>query len=132
MKNIKVMLWYDVEDFITPEADDALLALIDMMDSLGIRGSFKIVGEKIRVLKERGRTDILRKFSGTKSAITRTGTAFIPPRPSIFTRKASGKERLNLNAGNVGDLLKYRRSAGSFPQATVSRGQAGFPRCFPF
>ena len=35
MKNLKVMLWFDVEDFITPEADDALLALINMMDSLG-------------------------------------------------------------------------------------------------
>ncbi len=43
MKNIKIMLWYDVEDFITPESDDALLALINMMDSLGIRGSFTTV-----------------------------------------------------------------------------------------
>ena len=34
MKQLKVMLWFDVEDFITPEADDALLALIDMMDSI--------------------------------------------------------------------------------------------------
>lgn len=64
MKQLKVMLWFDVEDFITPEADDALLALIDMMDSLGIRGSLKIVGEKIRVLRDRGRTDILEKLAG--------------------------------------------------------------------
>ena len=61
MKQLKVMLWFDVEDFITPEADDALLALMEMMDSLGIRGSLKIVGEKIRGLRDRRRTDILEK-----------------------------------------------------------------------
>ena len=63
MKNIKVLLWYDVEDFITPEADDALLALLDMMHELGIRSSLKIVGEKIRVLQQRGRSDIITKLA---------------------------------------------------------------------
>nr|MDD6335739.1 hypothetical protein [bacterium] len=57
--NIKIMLWYDVEDYITPEADEALLGLIRMMDGRGVRSSLKIVGEKARALQRRGRLDIL-------------------------------------------------------------------------
>ena len=62
--SVKVMLWYDVEDYVTPEADEALLELIDMMDELGIRSSLKVVGEKARVLQARGRRDILDKMAG--------------------------------------------------------------------
>ena len=61
---MKVLLWYDVEDYITEESDDALLALVNMMDGRGIRGTFKLVGEKIRALKSRGREDILEKLAG--------------------------------------------------------------------
>ena len=60
----KVMLWYDVEDYITPEADDALDQLIDMMDKRGIVSSLKIVADKARVLRNRGRFDIINKFAG--------------------------------------------------------------------
>jgi len=30
--SIKILLWYDVEDYITTESEDALLELIKMMD----------------------------------------------------------------------------------------------------
>lgn len=59
----KVLLWYDVEDYITKESDDALLALLTMMESKKVKGTFKFVGEKIRVVKSRGRKDILDKIS---------------------------------------------------------------------
>ena len=59
---IKILLWYDVEDYITTESEDALLELIKMMDLRDIRGTFKLVGEKVRRLKEHGRTDILERL----------------------------------------------------------------------
>ncbi|MCL1859423.1 MAG: hypothetical protein FWF92_09375 [Oscillospiraceae bacterium] len=62
--DIKIMLWYDVEDYITPESDDALDKLIDMMDKRGIVSSLKVVADKARVLRDRGRFDIINKFSG--------------------------------------------------------------------
>lgn len=58
MKDIKVLLWFDVEDFITPEADDALGQLLTMLDSLGIKSTLKLVTEKARALKRRGREDV--------------------------------------------------------------------------
>jgi len=56
---VKVFLWFDTEDYILPEADDALLRISEFLDSEGIQGTFKIVGEKARVLEKRGRSDII-------------------------------------------------------------------------
>ena len=61
---VKIMLWYDVEDYVTPEADTALDKAIDMMDKRGIVSSLKIVAEKTRVLRNRGRFDIINKLAG--------------------------------------------------------------------
>lgn len=62
--NIKVMLWYDVEDYVNLMADDALLLLLEMMDGLGIKSSLKMVAEKVRVLHERNRDDIFYRMAG--------------------------------------------------------------------
>jgi len=60
--SINMTIWFDVEDYITPQSDKALDCILDMLDKRGIRGTFKIVGEKARVLKERGRSDIIEKL----------------------------------------------------------------------
>lgn len=62
MKENRILLWFDVEDFITPEADEALAELLKMMDSLGVKSTLKLVTEKARVLKRRGREDIFRRM----------------------------------------------------------------------
>ena len=63
MANVKVLLWFDVEDYITPESEEALLGLLNLLDSRGIKGIFKLVGEKARRLEEHKRLDILTKLS---------------------------------------------------------------------
>lgn len=60
--NIKVLLWLDVEDYINLQSDDALLLILDTLKSKGVKAILKTVGEKARVLKERGRYDILEKM----------------------------------------------------------------------
>jgi len=59
MSKVYVLFWFDVEDFITPQSDDALKGIIDVLDTYRIKGTFKLVGEKVRVLKKRGRRDII-------------------------------------------------------------------------
>lgn len=54
-----VLISFDTEDFVSPAADDALLRLATLLTSKGLRGSFCMVGEKSRVLRERGRQDVL-------------------------------------------------------------------------
>src|ERR1700674_3148686 len=56
---IDVILWFDTEDYLLPADDDATLRLCEMLTARGIRATFKIVGEKARVLEQRGRRDVI-------------------------------------------------------------------------
>jgi hypothetical protein len=54
-----ISLLIDCEDFITPEDDDATLAVAETISSLGLRATLCVVGEKARRLMARGRTDVI-------------------------------------------------------------------------
>lgn len=54
-----VFIAFDTEDPINPEADDALLRLAQTYDKAGVPACFFMVGEKARVLRSRGRRDVL-------------------------------------------------------------------------
>lgn len=60
---MKVLLSFDTEDFVTPEADDAVLYYARTLSERGIRGTFFVVAERVRVLKQRGRVDVLREMA---------------------------------------------------------------------
>jgi hypothetical protein len=54
------LFWFDVEDYITYESDDALMGLLDIFEVQGVQATWKVVGEKARSLQERQRRDIIR------------------------------------------------------------------------
>jgi hypothetical protein len=56
---VYVLLWFDTEDYIEPAADDAALRIANDLTAEGVRGTFKVVGEKARVLESRGRRDVI-------------------------------------------------------------------------
>jgi Polysaccharide deacetylase len=56
---IYVTLWFDTEDYILPQSDDAAKRLAELLTRLGVKATFKIVGEKARVLEQRGRRDVI-------------------------------------------------------------------------
>ena len=56
---VLVILWFDTEDYLLPADDDATLRLADLLSRRGIRATFKLVGEKARVLEKRGRRDVI-------------------------------------------------------------------------
>jgi hypothetical protein len=58
-----VVLWFDTEDYIEPSADDAALHIARDLTGLGVRATFKVVGEKARVLEQRGRWDVVRALA---------------------------------------------------------------------
>src|SRR4030095_15845922 len=47
---IYVTLWFDTEDYILPQSDTAAKRLAETLTRLGVRATFKIVGEKGRAL----------------------------------------------------------------------------------
>ncbi len=56
---VDVLLWFDTEDYLLPADDDACLRLATLLSDRGIRSTFKVVGEKARMLERRGRTDVI-------------------------------------------------------------------------
>src|SRR3954468_10450493 len=56
---VYVVLWFDTEDYILPQDDDSTKRLAELLTRLGVRATFKIVGEKARVLERRGRNDVI-------------------------------------------------------------------------
>ena len=60
---VYVVLWFDTEDYIEPRADDAALRIANDLTAEGVRATFKIVGEKARVLERRGRRDVIQALS---------------------------------------------------------------------
>ena len=56
---VNVILWFDTEDYLLPADDDATRRLCELLTERGIRATFKLVGEKARVLERRGRQDVI-------------------------------------------------------------------------
>jgi len=56
---VRVVLWFDTEDYLLPASDDAAKRVAEMLTARGIRGTFKVVGEKARVLERRSRADVI-------------------------------------------------------------------------
>jgi hypothetical protein len=60
---VYVVLWFDTEDYIEPASDDAALRIARDLTALGVHATFKVVGEKARVLESRGRRDVIEALS---------------------------------------------------------------------
>jgi hypothetical protein len=56
---VDVILWFDTEDYLLPADDDACKRLAEMLTQRGVKATFKVVGEKARVLERRGRRDVI-------------------------------------------------------------------------
>jgi hypothetical protein len=56
---VLVILWFDTEDYLLPASDDAAKRVAEILAARGIRGTFKVVGEKARVLERRSRADVI-------------------------------------------------------------------------
>lgn len=56
---VYVTLWFDTEDYVLPQSDDAAKRLAETLTRIGVRATFKVVGEKARTLERRGRKDVI-------------------------------------------------------------------------
>jgi len=82
---VYVTFWFDTEDFILPQADDAAKRLAEMFIRRNVKATFKIVGEKARVLEERGRDDVILALANNDIAYHSTYHS-VHPTPSEYSR----------------------------------------------
>ena len=82
---VYVTFWFDTEDFILPQADDAAKRLADMFSKRNLKAAFKIVGEKARAMEERGRDDVILALAKNDIAYHSTYHS-VHPTPSEYCR----------------------------------------------
>lgn len=83
---VYVVLWFDTEDYIEPAADDAALRIATDLEKLGVRATFKVVGEKARVLEARGRRDVIRALAQHDIGYHSNYHSF-QPTPALYLRR---------------------------------------------
>ncbi|HLY16978.1 MAG TPA: hypothetical protein VKR61_07120 [Bryobacteraceae bacterium] len=82
---VYVVLWFDTEDYLEPSADDAALRIARDLTSLGVRATFKVVGEKARVLEQRGRRDVLQALA-LQDIGYHSNFHSVQPTPALYLR----------------------------------------------
>ena len=63
MSEVYVYLWFDIEDYVTKEADDPALIFINIAKRNHVPVTCKLVAEEVRALIERGRQDVIAAIS---------------------------------------------------------------------
>jgi hypothetical protein len=63
MSKVYVYLWFDIEDYVTKEADDPALIFIDIAKRNHVPVTCKLVAEEVRALIERDRHDVIDAIS---------------------------------------------------------------------
>src|SRR3972149_1935947 len=80
---VYVILWFDTEDYLLPADDDATLRISEFLTGEGIRCTHKLVGEKARVLEQRGRDDVIEALKKHEIGY-HTDFHSVQPTPALF------------------------------------------------
>jgi len=86
-----VTFWFDTEDYLLPAADDAAKRLAEIFEAQGVRATFKVVGEKARVLRDRRRADVIAALKKHDIGY-HTDFHSVHPTPSEYSRDADWDE----------------------------------------
>ena len=127
---VYVVLWFDTEDYILPAADDAALRIARDLSRAGVRATFKIVGEKARVLEARGREDVIHALAAHDIGY-HSNFHSIQPAPAVYLRDAGwldgAAEFERREAPGVADI---RRIFGMTPSCYGQPGSSWGPQSF--
>jgi hypothetical protein len=128
---IYVALWFDTEDYVLLQDDDAAKRLAEMLTGLGVRATFKIVGEKARVLERRGRADVI-------AALARHDIGYHSnvhsqqPTIAVYLQNAGWEDgRAEFVRREAGGAKDVARIFGVSPVAYGQPGSAWAPQSYP-
>ncbi len=127
---VYVAFWLDTEDFILPQADDAAQRLAAMFTARGAAATFKVVGEKARVLEQRGRTDVILALA--KNDIGYHSTLHsVHPTPAEYTRDLDWHEGVAEFSRREGVGIEVvRRVFGIHPSCYGQPGSSWTPQSY--
>jgi hypothetical protein len=128
---VYVTLWFDTEDYILPQDDDATKRVAETLTHAGIRGTFKVVGEKARVLEQRGRNDVIAALKRHEIGY-HSNTHSGQPTIAVYLQHAGWDDGIaefyRREEPGVGDL---QRIFGVTPSCYGQPGSAWAPQAYP-
>jgi hypothetical protein len=128
---IYVALWFDTEDYILPQDDDATRRLAEMLTGLGVRATFKIVGEKARVLERRGRRDVIAAIKRHHIGF-HSNTHSQPPTIAVYLQNAGWEDgRAEFYRREVQGFRDVERIFGVAPVTYGQPGTNWAPQAYP-
>jgi hypothetical protein len=135
---VMVVLWFDTEDYLLPASDDAARRVAEILTRRGVRATFKLVGEKARVLERRGRADVidaLKKhdigYHSNLHSVHPTPAEYLAPAGwqdgvAEFVRREGGGARDVMRILGVSSLSCYGQPGSSWgPQAAAALPRIG-------
>lgn len=121
---VYILLWFDTEDYVLPQSDDAAKRLAVFLTEQGIPTTFKLVGEKARVLQQRQRQDVI-------SALAQHDIGYHSNTHSQHPTVAEYESKLDWETGAEEFTRRERPGfddvAHIFRTAPVAYGQPGHP-----
>lgn len=127
----KVILWFDVEDYVTPEAEDSFYELLKLMNRHGVRATLKFCEKKYQQLINHGRTDILKLIADHELAFHMTDHS-VHPIPSEYLDRMGFKEgALDFDRREGPGYLALREKSGQPLSSYGHPGVAWAPQVFP-
>jgi hypothetical protein len=128
---VYVVLWFDTEDYIQPAADDAALRIATDLERLGVRATFKVVGEKARVLEKRGRADVIRALSHHDIGY-HSNFHSIPSAPALYLNEMGWLEGSSeFERREQPGVQDIRRIFGVLPSCYGQPGSSWAPQSYP-
>jgi hypothetical protein len=128
---VYVALWFDTEDYILPQDDDATKRLAEMLTGLGVRATFKIVGEKARVLDSRGRRDVIAALKRHDIGY-HSNTHSQQPTIAVYLQNAGWEDgRAEFSRREAQGARDVARIFGVTPVAYGQPGSAWAPQAYP-
>jgi len=128
---VYIVLWFDTEDYMLPASDDAAKRIADFLNNLGIRATFKVVGEKARVLEQRQRTDVIAALSRQEIGY-HSNTHSQQPTPAVYEAVLDwelGQEEFNRRERTGFDDVT--RIFGRPPSCYGQPGVSWAPQAYP-
>ena len=128
---IYVLLWFDTEDYLLPESDDAALKLAKYLTEQNVPATFKVVGEKIRTLEMRQRKDVITALAKHDIGY-HSNFHSIHPTPAAYCSNLNWDEGINefLRREQQG-ALDLKRVFGKTPSCYGQPGSSWAPQSYP-
>ena len=131
MPPVYVTLWFDTEDYILPQDDGAAKRLAEMLTRLGVQATFKVVGEKARVLESRGRRDVIAALRRHDIGY-HSNTHSQQPTIAVYLQNAGWEDgRAEFYRRESRGARDVERIFGMKPSAYGQPGSAWAPQAYP-